>query len=354
VPRGTPYEPAAESLAFPPFRVSAREDLSELVTADRYLASNATRTPPPDPAALTRVWACGSNPLAAYPGSGAYFLDRAAPGVWRLQLYPDVFTVADPYTGSPEPKVRLVPGSHPFTLRLPDLGERFSVWRFDGQAAAASRLAQAQDGTFTAEPGDYLLTRAETVPEGAAPAAAAVAPRYVAPPVLPLTAPLVRGRAPPQWRAGVPLAVQAECCGATGLVARFTAADGRTHEVPMKPAASSPAAGRFEGLCAGETLTAGIWGVSFRATGPSGTAVWPEAQTFGIAWLPAAGPVVPLLHVPATAPAVISHGTGPAAVTLVPCPELVEGAFRSPTNALTPSRTNELLTTPSASSLLLP
>ena len=100
---------------------------SDAAPACRAQAADAAAA---QPAALTRVWACGSNPLVAYPGSGAYFLDRAAPGVWRLQLYPDVFTVADPYTGSPEPKVRLIPGGHPFTLRLPELGERFSFFSF--------------------------------------------------------------------------------------------------------------------------------------------------------------------------------------------------------------------------------
>jgi hypothetical protein len=79
VPLGEAYAADDAALAFPPFRVSAAEDLSELVTETRYLHSNATQTPPPAPARLERVWGCGVSPLVPSCGSGAYFLDRAAP-----------------------------------------------------------------------------------------------------------------------------------------------------------------------------------------------------------------------------------------------------------------------------------
>ena len=319
VPRATPYEQAAEELRFPPFRVSVAEDLSEMVTADRYLHSNATRTPPPDAAALERVWGCGTSPVAAYGGTGAYFLDRAGAGVWRLQVYPDVFTVADPYTGSAEQKVRTLPGGHVMTLRLPDLGERFSVRPFDGQAAGA-RVAEARDGAFEAAPGDYLLTRENRAPAAdALRHAAALAPPFVAPPAPAVTAPLLRAAVPPQWRAGEPVELRAEAAFTTQLTARFTSEQGRVHEVPLVPqkAAQARSPSCYGGVLEGRALTPGAWGVTFRAAGPAGSTEWPDGKSARVAWLPAPGRAAPLLGIPEKSPEVVKNNIRVAEVSIV-------------------------------------
>jgi len=36
----------------------------------------------------------------SYDGCGAYFLDKLADGVWRLELYPDAVLVQDPFAQS--------------------------------------------------------------------------------------------------------------------------------------------------------------------------------------------------------------------------------------------------------------
>jgi len=319
VPRGTPYERSAEELRFPPFRVSAEEDLSEMVTDERYLHSNATRTPPPDAAALKRVWGRGASPVVAYGGTGAYFLDRADKGVWRLQVYPDVFTVADPYTGSAEQKVRVIAGRHVMTLRLPDLGDAFSVWPFDGHSAGA-RLAAARAGAFEAAPGDYLLTRKGRLPGARVlRRAEALAPRFIAPSAASVTAPLVRAAVPAQWRAGAPVELRAEAAMTTNLTARFASAEGAVREVSLAPdtAASARVPYGFAGTLAGEALTPGRWGVTFRAAGPGGVSEFPGAESFDAAWLPVGKPAVPLLRIPEKSPDVVKHGIRAAEVTLV-------------------------------------
>ena len=144
VPRGAPYVPDAKRLAFPPFLIDAERDLSEMVTETEYLYSNNPVTPPPNLATLRRVYGCGRSSVASSDGSGAYFLDKAETGVWRLQIYPSVITVANPFSGSSGVKTALVPGDVSIYVHLPDLGDEFSVRRLQearplrGQGMAVS------------------------------------------------------------------------------------------------------------------------------------------------------------------------------------------------------------------------
>ncbi|MDD4102190.1 MAG: cellulase family glycosylhydrolase [Kiritimatiellae bacterium] len=322
VPRGTPYVPDAEALNFPPFRVSVAQDLSEMATIDSYLHSNATQTQPPDPAALRRIWGRGPSPLVICNSRGAYFLDRAAPGVWRLQRYPDVFTAADPYTGSDEAKVHLIPDKQRMTLKIPDLGKSFQVWRF-AEGRTGGLEATARDGCFASEPGDYLLTRASGLPSQAImQQAAALAPRFVAPSQPAASKPLVRGTVAPQWRAGVPLALAADAACTTSLTARLTAADGRMAEFKMQHSPTVNAPHLFNSTLPGNVLTPGTWSLHWQAVGPGGVSVHPDAKTLQAEWMPAPGTVLPLISIPDAAPALMRNGVQTAEVALVkaePC-----------------------------------
>jgi hypothetical protein len=285
VPRGTPYAPADGEIAFPPFRVSVAGDLAEMAAPDAFLYSNTTRTAPPDPAALQRVWGRGSSPVVQYEGSGAYFLDRAAPGVWRLQVYPDIFTAADPYTGSRDVKVTtLPPTDRKMTISLPDLTT-----------------------VITVRPGDYTVSRNAPPRRSADNAGTVGGARYGAPPDATRAAPLVRADVPAQWRAGEPLDIRLDSALATNVTARFTSADGGT--VVDWPLDTQP-----------PRRPEGIWGVTFRAAGPGGVTVWPDAATFGVDWLPAHGKRVPLID-PSAEPspsnnADVTRSADPAAVRL--------------------------------------
>ena len=318
VPRGTLFGILPAAAVFPPFRSSAEADLSEMVTSEAYLTSHATDTPPPKPDELTCVWGCGKSPVFATDGSGAYFLDRAAPGVWRFQLYPDVFTVADPYSGTGETKVRVISGTHAMTLCLPDLGDAFAVYPFNGQIAG-ERLAKAKKGSFAVPPGDYLLTRKSGLPkESVLKLVADVAPRYAAPQADAGTEPLLRAEVPAQWRAGCPLELRAEAVCATNVTARLTLADGIVRTVPMSPTNETG----YVAQIPGEALTPGLCRVSFRAAGADRATEYPTAKTLDIRWFPVTGTAVQLLRAPEKADKAagvdfVKHGVQTAEVTVV-------------------------------------
>ncbi len=178
-PRGAPFAASVDEMSFPPFRVNAASNLSEMVTATDLLYTATPVTPISDPAKLRRVWGCGTSPVVASSGSGCYFLDKVSDGLWRLQLYPSVMPCADPYTGSPGKKT-VVLGERPeLTVRLPDLGADFTVWR----TAGGGRAAVARGGRCVLAPGDYILAAGKTLSSAKLKAArAADIPEWSAPP----------------------------------------------------------------------------------------------------------------------------------------------------------------------------
>lgn len=140
---------------FGEFRISFAQELSERVGPAAFLYSGSTHSRPPSPARLLRVAGCGSSPVVEYGGTGAYFLDRIGPGLWRLEVYPDIAWVADPFgpTSLSRETARVYWNRQPMAVRLPDLGARFQVRSADG------RITAAYSGRFTARPGVYHLRR---------------------------------------------------------------------------------------------------------------------------------------------------------------------------------------------------
>ncbi|MCL1920788.1 MAG: glycoside hydrolase family 5 protein [Kiritimatiellaeota bacterium] len=158
VPRGTPFtRPDRGSgvwLDFPPFDITTEGNGHSVCATPTAFIHSAPMGywdyPLIDPERLERVWGVGSSPAVEYGGSGAYFLDRITNGLWRLQVFPDVFPLEDPYTGSPNPKALLIPSAHPFRVRLPDLGDAPVILRPDGTPADPGALP----------PGDYIIAKA--------------------------------------------------------------------------------------------------------------------------------------------------------------------------------------------------
>jgi hypothetical protein len=159
IPRYADYGGYPGNRHFGPVRVSYEEDSSELVTDETFLYANSTHTAPPAPARLHRIAGTGSSPIVSYEGSGAYFLDRLAEGVWRVEVYPDAVAVLDPFAQKQQyqaPAIRLLAREWPMTVRLPDLGETYTISQLN---VGNSRNAQATSGRFTVSPGVYLLSR---------------------------------------------------------------------------------------------------------------------------------------------------------------------------------------------------
>lgn len=161
LPRGVNYGNYPRNRRFGPFRVSYEEDTSELVTREEYFHANRTETPVPDLGALRRVVGLGCSPLVSYEGTGCYFLDRLAAGLWRLEVYPDVAMVQDPFAqrlNYQTVSARLIWRTRPMKLSLPGLGTGFSV---DPLNPGNDHRARAEDGQFAVRPGVYLLHRGD-------------------------------------------------------------------------------------------------------------------------------------------------------------------------------------------------
>jgi hypothetical protein len=195
-----PSYPYPASTHFASARVSFEEDLSEWVTETDFLYSNTTKTVPPAPQSLRRVWGVGESAVVSYAGTGAYFLDRYGDGAWRLHVYPDAVVVADPYSGGSAEKVRLLWATHPMSLRFPELAEGFSCRREESPEPAQVATAS----TVRVTPGSYLLTRRG---QTATPPAAMV-PYLTPSPSQEPAAPAGRLEIPGLWRQGRPLQVR--------------------------------------------------------------------------------------------------------------------------------------------------
>ncbi len=238
VPRFIPYETAADTLVAPPFRVDGTRDAAELAADDAYYYTNGALSPPPDSSKLRHVWGVGRSTVVDSDGTGAYFLDRLAPGKWRLQLYPDVFRVADPFTGAPGVKVAALDRKVRLAVDLPDLGGRFAL-----------ELA----------PGDYVLERGGK----AFPAPAGTpGPRFVMPPLVSTV--LAGPRIPRQIRADREIAIGCPTAFASGAELSFANGRGEAVRIPVRDGVARLAAG---------TLAPGRWNALVEAKGKGGTFV---------------------------------------------------------------------------------
>jgi hypothetical protein len=158
VPLGQDYGRYPHNTSFAGFRLHYPTDLAEFVDAEHYLHSSGTNTPAPAPERLSRIAGYGSSPLVDYPGRGAYFLDRLAPGVWRLEVMPDALWVRDPFEkASPLKAVAKVAWNKwPMKLALADLGSSFNA---RGLNRGNTTQLSARQGAIEVTPGVYLLVR---------------------------------------------------------------------------------------------------------------------------------------------------------------------------------------------------
>lgn len=148
------------------FRVSYAEDLSELDNGTLFYYSNTTATRPRSAEKLRAVAGCGSSPVVRYEGTGAYFIDRLQPGVWRLEVMPDAIVVNDPFAKpSPDkPVVNIAYGAWDMTLHLPDLGNEFTLTPLN--AGNTRKKENIADGIIPSlRPGAYLLQRKGATPQ---------------------------------------------------------------------------------------------------------------------------------------------------------------------------------------------
>lgn len=267
-----------------------------MATDDVFIYSNTTRTRAPNPEKLERVWGCGSSHCVSYEGTGAYFLDRVSAGVWRLQLYPDVFVTADPYANTKQRKVYLLPGGHRMRVNLPDLGVSFSVRPFNGKTCEEQHC-RADKGSFDVVPGDFLLMQSSDYPLAELLGkASSVAPAYVRLRGFADGTPLMRVQGQDQWRAGVQLPLQVDAVYATNVTAELIAPGGSVSYLSMKR--NNAESTSYAVDIPPSMLTAGKWHLRFNAAGENGQYSWPDEYTHDTEWLPVKDSFLSLLHIP--------------------------------------------------------
>ena len=141
---------------FGPFRVSYREDLSEMITGTKYFYSNNTTTKPLDAQSLEQIAGYGNSPILTYDGTGAYFLDKLEDGVWRLEVMPDAIWIRDPFErASLKKEVAVILWQNrEMSIHLPDLGKSFGI---RGVNIGNNLKTKTSNGTFNITPGTYIL-----------------------------------------------------------------------------------------------------------------------------------------------------------------------------------------------------
>ena len=143
--------------AFGAARISYHQQLSEWNTRTEFYYTGNTTTQPLNLPALQHLAGTGSSPVVKYNGSGAYFLDKIAEGVWRLELMPDVIELRDPFgKSSPKTELRRVEwNTQQITILLPDLGDGFTVSAASRESSTHPTVLQQ---AFEISPGVYILT----------------------------------------------------------------------------------------------------------------------------------------------------------------------------------------------------
>jgi hypothetical protein len=237
VNRGQSFPRYPADSVFDAFRVSYREQLSEMNTPEEFYHTTSTTTQPKKAASLRHLAGVGSSPVVRYGGSGAYFLDRLAAGVWRLEVMPDAVPIQDPFekTSLSKTVTQILWNEQPIQIALAELGGNFTL---RGLNEGNTTQALATDGRTTVRPGVYLLAAkgkstsrytAQTafnqikLGEFAAPAPTKIAPQVLHTP-------------PTQVSAGKPVRISARLTGAEPQDSVFLVAQhyyGRTLTLPM-------------------------------------------------------------------------------------------------------------------------
>lgn len=157
IPRYSSFDAYPANTSFGDFKVDYKEDLAIYNANDKFFYTNNTQTAPKNEAALTKVAGYGNSPIVTYDGQGAYFLDKIANGLWRLEVMPDAIWVDNPFgRNSPKKTVAVINwATHNMQIGLNELGSDFSIEAInDGN----TYTAKANGTSFDIRPGTYMLS----------------------------------------------------------------------------------------------------------------------------------------------------------------------------------------------------
>lgn len=156
LPRTKSFGIYPENNRFDDFRVSYAEDLSEMNGMSEFLYSNSTCSVPKDPGSLKHVAGCGNSPIVRYDGTGAYFFDKLEDGIWRLEVYPDVLWLRDPFEAASMSRqvARLFWREREMRISIPDLGTAYSFHSMSDTKRRIDKDSPSKDSVW---PGVYIV-----------------------------------------------------------------------------------------------------------------------------------------------------------------------------------------------------
>jgi hypothetical protein len=158
LPLGKSFGSYPANNKFGNFHVDFENDLSIMNSDTSFYYSNSTNDVPVNPSALKHIAGCGNSSLVKYDGTGAYFLDKLIDGVWKLEVYPDVLWLNDPFkpTSLSRQVARLYWNQRKISLLLPGLGNNFAITQLDSRKRNYTKSLNSE---CSLKPGVYLLTR---------------------------------------------------------------------------------------------------------------------------------------------------------------------------------------------------
>jgi hypothetical protein len=148
---------------FDGFRISYEKDLVEYSSPEKFIYTHSTTTVPSSPATIKEIAGNGNSALVSYNGTGAYFLDKLSNGMWRLEVMPDAVWVNDPFGKTSLDKTVgvLKNNNRIMSVTIADLGKQFHLFNFAN--SQLNHLKEIQNGSFTIQPGTYILSTKSTV-----------------------------------------------------------------------------------------------------------------------------------------------------------------------------------------------
>jgi hypothetical protein len=156
LPRMKLFGEYPENSNFDDFSVSGENDLSEMNSGMDFIYSNSTNSIPKNASTLQHIAGCGISVLVQYDGTGAYFLDKLESGVWRLEVYPDVLWLRDPFeaTSMTRQVARLFWSKRKIKVTIPDLGDNNTCIAWSDQRQYSDRQNKSE---HFIKPGIYLM-----------------------------------------------------------------------------------------------------------------------------------------------------------------------------------------------------
>lgn len=147
-----------QNTSFGNFKVDYENDLAEYNSEEKFFYTNTTNSIPKNENNLKEIAGSGNSSIVKYDGTGAYFIDKIATGVWRLEVMPDAVWVDNPFgRNSPKKTVGIIKWeTHNMTVELKDLGVEFNIEAINDGNSFSSTVTNT---SFTIMPGTYIVSK---------------------------------------------------------------------------------------------------------------------------------------------------------------------------------------------------